>query len=268
MIIKFLLVLIITQSSVGSFSKNSIVLQENFNIDTFPPNGWRSVVLAGSHNWERRSSNINPPCLPFEGSGMASYPSYAAPEGSKARLITRPINLGRGLYACSLSFYMFHDPGYSDCADRIVVEVSQNLSNFIPIDSILRYRPGASSWIEHKLFLGNFTDSIYLSFLAYSEYGNNMNIDFVRITATKLIAGYDVGIDKITAPLSFHGINTPLIPKAVVKNYGYRVQENFYVVCSIFGADTKHHLYYTDSVLISYLPYNASAFINFSPWLP
>ncbi|MEO0132053.1 MAG: hypothetical protein ABIK73_03860 [candidate division WOR-3 bacterium] len=266
--IKLLLVIAIISSAAGDISKDPVVLQEGFNSDTFPPAGWHRVILAGTHNWQRTSSNINPPCLPLEGSGMASYPSYSAPEGSRARLITKPIFLGTGLYRCSLRLYMFHDPGYSDCADRIIIETSQDLVNFSSIDSVLRYQPSSPGWEQHKFYLGNFTDSIYVSLLAYSEYGNNMNIDYLEVTKRELIAGRDIGVEEIILPLSYHGINTPIVPRAVIKNYGYRAQENFWVVCSIFGISSGPVLYYVDSILIPVLPSNAQLGVNFMPWLP
>ncbi len=112
---------------------------------------------------------------------MASYPCWDAIEGSQARLISPALNLGTVPVPCSLKFCMYHDTGWSDCHDFVRVEYSSNGTSFNPVDSFLRYRPGISFWTGHSVYLGALSGTIYLGVLAYSDYGNNMNIDNIRL---------------------------------------------------------------------------------------
>ncbi|MEO0083864.1 MAG: FlgD immunoglobulin-like domain containing protein, partial [candidate division WOR-3 bacterium] len=52
--------------------------------------------------------------------------------------------------------------------------------NFTQVASFKRYDPTAA-WQEHTVNLGTFSGTLYVGFLAFSEYGNNMYIDFVRM---------------------------------------------------------------------------------------
>ncbi len=154
-------------------------LAEGFNT-SFPPEGWQNTIVQGSHSWEGLSSNTNPTCTPYEGSAMASYQSYSAQSGSMARLISPPIVLGTSPVICSLKFFMYHDPGYSMFSDSVKVEYSTNGTIFNRLTAFRRYEP-ATGWTEHSIYLGTLSGTIYIGILALSQYGNNMNIDYVRM---------------------------------------------------------------------------------------
>ncbi len=213
------------------------LLSEDFNNTTFPPSGWQSIIVNGSYNWERKTFNENPSCSPYEGSAMASYPCWDANEGQKARLIFPAINFGTVPIACSLNFFMYHDSDYYDSYDFVRIEYSTDGVNFIPVDSFLRYAPTPPAWAQHSIYVGAFTGTVYFGILAVSDYGNNMNIDFVTLTG-RLYAN-DVGVDAIVYPSAQHAINTAMIPIARVKNYGGVTQNNFQVICSIIGTETE-----------------------------
>jgi hypothetical protein len=170
-----------------------VFVSEGFN-STFPPDGWQDIAVSGSFLWESQSSNTNPDCTPFEGSAMASYPSYSASSGNMSRLISPPIALGPSPVRCSLKFCMYHDDGYpggSFGPDSVKVEVSTNGTTFNRISAFRRYEP-VNGWVEHTVYLGSFTGTLYFSFLAFSEYGNNMNIDFVRLLTPAAITEEDI----------------------------------------------------------------------------
>jgi hypothetical protein len=216
------------------------LLYEGFNNTTFPPFGWQSIIVTGSYNWERKTFNENPSCSPYEGSAMASYPCWDANEGQKARLISPAINFGLVPITCSLSFFMYHDSDYYDCYDFVRIEYSTDGVNFIPVDSFLRYAPTPPAWAQHSIYVGAFTGTVYFGILAVSDYGNNMNIDFVTLTGH--LYANDVGLDTIVYPSAQHAINTAMIPIARVKNYGSVTQNNFQVICSIIGTGTEKEM--------------------------
>jgi hypothetical protein len=89
---------------------------------------------------------------------------------------------------------MYHDDGYpggSFGPDSVKVEVSTNGTTFNRISAFRRYEP-VNGWVEHTVYLGSFTGTLYFSFLAFSEYGNNMNIDFVRLLTPAAITEEDI----------------------------------------------------------------------------
>ncbi|MEO0083119.1 MAG: kelch repeat-containing protein [candidate division WOR-3 bacterium] len=183
------------------------LLIEGFNGMTFPPAGWQAIPIVGTYNWERKTSNTNPTCTPFEGEAMASYPSFSATQGNCARLITPPLNLGSTAQICTVAFYMYHDNGYPGGTygpDSVKVEYSTDGTNFTRVASFRRYE-ATNAWTQHKVYLGTFSGTIYVGFLAFSDYGNNMNIDYVRMFS------YSTGIeeDHTDTPVKFTTLSTP-----------------------------------------------------------
>jgi hypothetical protein len=136
------------------------------------------------------TSGTNPTCTPIEGSGMARYYAYLATSGNQSRLRSPAINLGSTPRACTLKFYMTHDPGYTSNDDRITVQTSTDGTNFTDLITISRYA-AAFAWTEHPVFLGNLSGVIYFAFLATSAFGDNMFIDDVRLQG-------GVGIEEVT----------------------------------------------------------------------
>ena len=159
-----------------------LFIAEGFESTTFPPSGWQSVIVTGTYNWQRLTSNTSPTCTPYEGIAMASYPSYTATAGSMARLISPAIALGPSAIPCTLKFFMYHDPGMSTYMDSVKVEYSSDGINFNRVAAFRRYEPTAA-WTEHSVYLGSFSGTIYVGILAFSQYGDNMNIDYIRLIA-------------------------------------------------------------------------------------
>jgi hypothetical protein len=237
------------------------MLYEGFNGTTFPPLGWQAVIINGTYNWERTTSGMYPTCIPYEGEGMAQYRSWYASSGSCARLISPPI-LVSITTQCWLKFWMVHDPGYSTAPDSIRIETSTNGTTFTQVASIRRYA-STQAWVEHLVYLGEFTGNFYFAFNALSGYGNNMFIDWVRLVPPP---NGDVGVDSIIYPQAAHQLNTTMVPVARVKNYGVNTQTNFSVVCSIVGADGT--LRYTNTQYVSSLNPAETTRVNFSAWTP
>jgi len=151
---------------------------EGFNNPSFPPTGWDADTVQGSYNWERGS------LYKFEGTGSAVYPAYYAPSGSQARLISLPIYLGSSPVACSMKFYMYHDPdcsGPSIGPDSLKVERSTDGINFTRIEAFRRYEPGGEYWAQHTVNFGTLSGIIYIGFLGFSQYGKDIYIDYIRV---------------------------------------------------------------------------------------
>jgi len=87
-----------------------------------------------------------------------------------------------------------------------------------------------------------------------------------KITTTLVNLLNNIGIDTIIYPLDVHSVNTSMVPIARVKNYGYSVQINFPVVCSIVNINGV--LRYTNTQTITSLASGDTVRVNFSSWIP
>jgi hypothetical protein len=178
---------------------------EGFNDVTFPPPGWQNVIVQGTFGWQRTASGANPYCTPYEGNAMITYPNWSATISSSARLISPPIIIGANPISCSLKFCMYHDPAYPGGQfgpDSVKIEYSSNGTDFNRIAAFRRYEP-IEGWVEHSVYFGSLTGTIYVGILGLSEYGNNTYVDYLRMYAAS-------GINEETSPNNSLNIKTIL----------------------------------------------------------
>ena len=82
----------------------------------------------------------------------------------------------------------------------------------------------------------------------------------------ELIFGNDVGVQSILAPTATQGVNAPVIPSAVVKNYGTSAQASFKAYCQIVGPGKV--VRYSDSADVAPLASGEIDTIEFPSWIP
>jgi len=188
------------------------------------------------------------------------------PVMSAARLITPPIILGSTTTSCSLKFYMMHDPGYATAPDSIKIEISTNGTTFTQVTVFNRYS-STQGWVEHTVYLGNLSGTIYIGFLAYWGSGNNMNIDYVRLVGVPYQPQIDIGIDTIISPGATYPVNIPMTITARLRRYsGGGPTQNFPAICSIIGANGA--LRYTNTQTVTWIEPADTARVNFASWTP
>ncbi len=239
----------------------SEMLVEGFNRETFPPSGWSSVIISGSYNWQRVTSGTNPTCSPYEGAGMAFYKSWDAPAGSKARLISSPIGLETIPTIVQLKFWMYHDNGYQNYPDSVIVEFSPDGINFYRVEGFGRYSP-TNAWTEHSVIIGPDTGTMYIGFLAQSQYGSNMYIDYIRVLSLPL---WDVGVYSIQSPLDRLQSGVSQNVRATLKNYG-RNQATFLSRAIIIDSMQGINVFTKESIIT--LPINATQIVNYGQFTP
>ena len=81
-----------------------------------------------------------------------------------------------------------------------------------------------------------------------------------------VIIGQDVGVDAILSPDSVHLLNTTLIPRIRIKNYGALPQSNFTATCSIIGSNGI--VRYKNTQNITSIAAGDTVRINFLAWTP
>jgi len=207
------------QNSSGKAEKVA-VLHESFEGD-FPPAGWSAEIISGSYNWEQYSGTRHPSGYPaHSGQYVAIYKSWSAWTGSQARLSTPPVDLTAAVGPV-LSFWMFHDHGYSFSGDSLVVEIKV-YDNGWPdqwtrLEAYNRYS-STDEWVEHTIDLSAYSGhTIMIGFHAYSGYGNDIHIDDVSINTQN---ANDVGVTAILSPSGLYSVGSSVQPVVEVTNFG------------------------------------------------
>gem|GEM_PF-5217451 len=164
-------------SYTSSRSINTII-QEGFE-GAFPPMGWMEQIVSGTDPaWGVSNNTVHPSGqAPHGGSFLAYFNSYTCLAGASKRLISPSITL-MGTYPSELSFWMYHDIGYSTRADRIQVQVSTDWFTWHNLGAPINRYNSDTGWEEHIIDLTTYNGStIYIGLLGISEYGNDIHID-------------------------------------------------------------------------------------------
>lgn len=168
------------------------LLSENFDSASPPafPAGWSVTDISGTAgDWDTNAGTVNPSGGgTHSGANLAYFNSWTSSAGSSTRLYrTSGVDLSTpGLTAATLSFWMYHEGGYSGSDDRVQPEVSVDggsgwLSAGPPVS-----RFTGAGWLEHTADLSTWLGQadLRVAFLGISDYGNDIHIDDVTVTYT------------------------------------------------------------------------------------
>ncbi len=166
---------------------------ESFDGTAFAPMGWKNTRTAGTGVpgvWERVTTGSSPTTSPKSGPAMARFNSFSFTSGTKAELITPPINLPEGNFR--VSFWMNRDAGLPTTPDKVNVyfNTTNNLTNATLLGTVHRSMSlepvvTTAGWHANSFFLpaeatGN---GRYIILEAISAYGNNIFIDDFSISS-------------------------------------------------------------------------------------
>jgi len=173
--------------TVGSpFSIPGEIITESFDGTTFPPAGWAQVDVNGTAgNWARSANTVHPANGgTHSGAGLAYFNSYSASSGSSTRLYTTSTyQVPASATACELSFYMYHDGGYSTSADRIQPQVSLDGTTWSNAGGAINRFNGSTGWSRHAVDLTAYTgQAVMVGLLGVSGYGNDCHIDDLSLS--------------------------------------------------------------------------------------
>ena len=174
----------------GYLLVQDLITSENFDGVTLPslPGGWATVKTTGSGNpaWKTNAGTSNPTGSPaHSGSNLVYFNSYSVTPGNAARLFQTASASLAGFNSVTLSFWMFHDPGYQQSNDTLQPQISTdggstwtNLGPAIP-------RLGGGGWTQHAIDLSGYAGpgkpDISLGFLGVSAYGNDIHLDDIQL---------------------------------------------------------------------------------------
>jgi hypothetical protein len=182
------------------FSGWVTVFYENFDSVTPPnlPPGWLSSWISGSGTtqgvWQTYPGTVQPSGAPAASPpNLVYFNSYYAYAGQTARLHrTTALDLRhfKSLYLC-LRWYRDADPLYSTNNDRVQPQISTNGgSTWMDVGTALtRYNTSAGWWTVGipitSVAAGQ--PSVYIGFLGISDYGNDVHLDDIQVTAVPAV---------------------------------------------------------------------------------
>jgi uncharacterized repeat protein (TIGR01451 family) len=203
-------------------------LTEGFDSATPPnlPAGWAQVDVSGTAgNWATATGTVHPSGYsPHSAPNLAYFNSYSASTGSSTRLYrTTGLDLSAAA-AVQLSFWMFHDTGFSSSNDRLQVQVSTDGgTTWVDVGAPIPRYDGSTGWKQHVVDLSAYAGQpdVRLGFLGISAYGNDVHIDDVVVSAPPTTVCHRPVYD----PLSNSVVYTGPLPLATVivppKNEGF-----------------------------------------------
>ena len=168
------------QNFTASCSSGSTLFSNGFESST----GWATVQVAGTGGaWTLVTSGTLPTASPHGGSYLAKFNSYDAASGSQTRIYrTTGFAIPSTAAAATLTFWMYHDTGYSTYADKVQVQVSTG-STWANVGTAINRYDGSTGWKQHTIDLTAYKGTtVQLGFLGISAFGNNEFLDDVAVT--------------------------------------------------------------------------------------
>jgi len=146
--------------------------------------GWTTAQVSGTAGaWTYVTSGTLPTTSPHGGSYFAKFNSYDATAGNQTRVYrTSGFAIPGTAASATLTFWMYHDTGYSASADKVQVQVNTG-SSWVSAGTAVNRYDGSTGWKQHTIDLSAYKGTtVTLGFLGISAYGNNEFIDDVTVT--------------------------------------------------------------------------------------
>jgi len=115
------------------------------------------------------------------GNNVVYFNSYNASSGKEAKLISPNVVLPNTTNALILSFYMYHDSGYSSNDDRVQVQVFDG-TNWADVGTPISRNNGSSGWIKESVDISTYANqTVKIALNGISGYGNNIFVDDIML---------------------------------------------------------------------------------------
>lgn len=180
-----------TACTAPGYRKVNPLFSEGFDGATAPqlPAGWAVYPTVGTTaNWSTQMISLHPMGQPpLSPPNLLVFNSYSATQTHAALLYsTRSFDLS-GSASAVLTFWMYHDSDFPASHDTLLVYLSTDGSNFAPVSPYFeRYRP-VPGWSAVEVDLSGYAGPgkppVYLGFLGTSDYGNDIYLDDIGLSA-------------------------------------------------------------------------------------
>ena len=145
--------------------------------------GWATVQVSGTAGaWTIVTAGTHPTNAPHGGSSLARFNSFDSASGSQTRVYqTTGFAIPGTATTATLTFWMYHDTGYSTDADRVQVQASTG--TWANVGTAINRYDGSTGWKQHTIDLTAYKGTtVQLGFLGISVFGNDVYIDDVIVT--------------------------------------------------------------------------------------
>ncbi len=208
----------------AAYSPASVLLNESFDDETFPPSGWQNIQLTGTGLWARTTAGIYPPCSSHSGEAMAFFDNYNFGYDVSAMLVTPALMMPEGLPK-NVNFWMHRDNEWPSYPDSLAVYYNEtpDMNGAIFLGKVERYY-WMTDWYEFNFPVpASVSGSYYVIFKANSNWGNDIFLDDIEI---RTLNTNDVGLTSILSPSAMVIAGDEIIPEVVVRNFGLEAQSN------------------------------------------
>ncbi|HPS76946.1 MAG TPA: S8 family serine peptidase [Thermoanaerobaculaceae bacterium] len=156
--------------------------------DGFEAAGWSTAQVSGTAgSWTLAASGTHPTAAAHGGTKLAVFNSYTSASGNQTRLYKAAgFAIASSYSSATLTFWMYHDTGYSTYADKVQPQVSTNGTTWTNVGSAINRYAATAGWTQHTVDLTSYKGqaSVQLGFLGISAYGNDCYIDDVLVVAS------------------------------------------------------------------------------------
>jgi uncharacterized repeat protein (TIGR01451 family) len=168
----------------------SSAYSEFFDTSTAPalPSGWAWLRTNGTAGeWATRTSTRYPAGQPPQSApNLVFYNSYSVSSGSARLYQTAGMDM-TAFESHALTYWMYHDTGYTSSNDRVQLQVSvDGGTSWIDVGAPVSRYDGSVGWKMHGFDLSAYATAtnLRLGFHAISAYGNDTHIDSLAFGAS------------------------------------------------------------------------------------
>lgn len=213
-------VLAVSESGAGDYGVTDAIIfgdpyeapfKESFADRTVSSNPWLMYRIKGNENlWGVFSQGTSPTCNPADGDGgLATFQCTYGRPGDEGRLVSPKLSVAK-MPTPELSFYVYLNASemalYGDelYADRLIPEVILPDGSIRTLDDpIFVDNTEGAGWLKFSYDLSELKSERWfqLSFHGISDYGQDINLDLIRITNR---IDYDLRLYTFTGPGTVH----------------------------------------------------------------
>ncbi len=146
--------------------------------------GWATVQVSGTAGaWTIVTAGTHPAVSPHGGSDLARFNSFDSSSGSQTRIYqTTGFAIPSTATTAALTFWVYHDTGFSADADRLQVQASTT-GTWSNVGTAINRYDGTTGWKQHTIDLTSYKGTtVQLGFLGISVFGNDVYIDDAIVT--------------------------------------------------------------------------------------
>lgn len=155
-----------------------------------------SVETTTNATWTVEDHGYHPnTATAHSGNNMLRFNAYSASSGKEAKFISPNIVLPNTIDAIILSFYIYHDTGYSTKDDRVQAQVYDG-TNWIDVGNPVSRYNGSTGWSKYSVDISAYANqTVKFALNGISAYGNDIYIDDISVELVSCTPPTDIVVN-------------------------------------------------------------------------